>query len=147
MFEEYKDLYELTRKTVDEHIEFYNKKESLSEGELFAIWKKLSQQAENFDKKDWTVNWYNWHKNLQGFERHKYEAKFLIQHFLTEVLEELIRKLVERYGKYIELIDARTKPPQEISTGDLSHLIRLEVKQQVKKALASQKRKTKKSRK
>lgn len=28
MFEEYKDLYELTRKTADDHIEFYKKKES-----------------------------------------------------------------------------------------------------------------------
>ena len=46
IFEEYEDLYKLTGKTVDEHIEFYKKKESLSEENLFTIWKKLSQQAE-----------------------------------------------------------------------------------------------------
>lgn len=147
MFEEYQDLYELTRKTADDHIEFYKKKETLSEGDLFAIWKKLSQQASSFDEKDWTVNWYNWHKNIQGFERHKYEAKFLIQHYLTDVLEELISRIFEKYGKYVEMIDARAKPSQEISPGNLSSLIREEVRRQVKEELASQKRKTKKSRK
>jgi hypothetical protein len=44
MFEEYKDLYKLTSKTVDDHIEFYKKKESLPMGNLFDLWRKLSQQ-------------------------------------------------------------------------------------------------------
>jgi thioredoxin-related protein len=56
IFKEYVDLYELTKKTADDHIAFFKNKESVPMKELFAIWKKLSEQAENFDKNDWTVN-------------------------------------------------------------------------------------------
>lgn len=43
MFDEYEDdLYKLTAKTADDHIEFYKKKKSISETELLTIWKKLS---------------------------------------------------------------------------------------------------------
>jgi len=146
MFEEYKDLYELTRKTVDDHIEFYKKKESLSSTELFAIWKKLSQQAKDFDDHDWSANWTNWHKNLQGFERHKFEAKFLIQNYLTHVLEELITRIMTIFEKYLESADKK-KQSKEIPDNKLSDLIRQEVKQQVKEELTNRKRKTKKSKK
>ncbi|MDE1765245.1 MAG: hypothetical protein KGI27_03105 [Thaumarchaeota archaeon] len=44
MFEEYKDLYELTRKTMDDHIEFYKKKKSMPIEDLFGIWRKLSNK-------------------------------------------------------------------------------------------------------
>lgn len=145
VFEEYKDLYELTRKTVDDHIDFYKKKESLSEGDLFALWKKLSHEASNFDKNDWTENWYNWHKNFHAFEKHKFEAKFLIQHYLTDVLEEMITRLVEQYSEHVKLVVEKEKHPQEITDNKLSSLIRDEVKRQVKEELASQKRKTKKN--
>src|SRR5690242_13467927 len=104
MFEEYKDLHELTRKTVDENIEFYKKKKSLSTEDLFIIWKKLSQQAENFDKKDWAVNWNNWSKNFHAFEKHKFEAKFLIQNYLTNVLEELVGRLIEKFENHVKLV-------------------------------------------
>lgn len=144
MFEEYKDLYELTRKTVDDHIEFYKKKESVSVEDLFSIWRKLSQQATNFDEKNWTENWHNWDKNFHAFEKHKFEAKFLIQHYLTDVLEELISRLVEKYEKHVKLLDEKMKQPQEIPDDGFSHLIRREVKRQVKEELANRKRKTKK---
>ncbi len=103
-FENYKDLYELTRKTVDEHIEFYKNKESLSKSELFEIWRKLSLQSENFDKRNWTENWHNWDKNFNAFEKHKFEAKFLIQHYLTDVLEELIAKSIKNLESTTELV-------------------------------------------
>lgn len=147
MFEEYKDLYELTRKTVDKNIEFYKKGKSMPEGDLFAIWRKLSQQAANFDKRDWTTNWHNWHKNFNAFEKHKFEARFLIQNYLTDVLEELISRLVEKYENYVKLVDEKPKPSQEIPDNELSSMIRKEVKRQIQKELANQKQKTTKSRK
>lgn len=143
LFEEYEDLYKLTGKTVDEHIEFYKKKNLLSEKDLFAIWKKLSQQAEHFDEKDWTVNWHNWHKNLHGFEKHKFEAKFLIQNYLTDILEELVSRLIQNYEKYVKIVDASEKSPKVIDE-DLSSLIITEIKRQVKQEFANQKLKTKK---
>lgn len=143
IFEEYKDLYELTGKTADDHIEFYKKKETLSDKDLFTIWKKLSEQATNFDERDWTDNWHNWDKNYNAFEKHKFEAKFLIQHYLTDVLEELLSRVVEKYGKYVKLVNERKNSPQELD-GQLSHLIKREVKRQVKHELANLKRRTKK---
>jgi len=142
MFEEYKDLYKLTSKTVDDHIEFYKKKESLPMGELFNLWKKLSQQAENFDKRNWFESWNPNNKNFHAFESHKFEAKYLIQGFLTHVLEELIRRLVDDYTKCIEL--TKSLKPAQINDSNLSELIRNEVKRQVREELAKQKQKTKK---
>jgi len=75
-FDEYEDLYKLTTMIADEHIEFYKTKDSKSTDELFKLWRRLSGMASNFDKRQWTENWYNWHKNYQGFERHKLEGKF-----------------------------------------------------------------------
>jgi hypothetical protein len=139
IFEKYKDLYELTKKTVDEHIEFYKMKESLSVGELFEIWKKLSRQSENFDKRDWTENWHNWHKNMHAFEGHKYEAKFLIQHYLTEILEELIAKLIKKFANSLESTEEKTKN-QKNENANLADLIKQEVRHQITLELAKQKR-------
>ena len=139
VFENYKDLYDLTKKTVDEHIEFYKNKESLSITELFGIWKKLSQQAENFDKRNWTENWHNWDKNFHAFEKHKLEGKFMIQHYLTDVLEELISKLIKNFENTILLINEKKKPQNE--TNAISELIRQEVKRQIKSELTKKKRK------
>ena len=139
IFENYKDLYELTKKTVDEHIEFYKNKESLSKSELFEIWRKLSGQSENFDKRDWTENWHNWDKNLHAFEKHKFEARFLIQHYLTDVLEELIAKLIKNLESTTELVQKKTQ--HQNSTDDLSELIKQEVKRQLASELAKKKRK------
>lgn len=142
MFEEYKDLYKLTSKTVDDHIEFYKKKETLPIGDLFDLWRKLSGQAENFDKRGWFESWNPNNKNFHAFESHKFEAKYLIQCFLTAVLEELIRRVVKDYAESIEL--AKSLKPVQISDNNLSDLIRNEVKRQVKEELGNQKRKTKK---
>ncbi len=146
MFEEYKDLYQLTSKTVDDHIEFYKKKESLPTQELFALWKKLSEQTANFDKNDWASSWRNWHENIHAFESHKFEAKFLIQNYLTVVLEELIGRIMGTLGKYLEPAEG-TKPSKETLDDELSQLIKKELRRQVKEELASQKLRTKKSRK
>jgi len=140
VFEKYKDLYELTKKTVDEHIDFYRMKDSLSIIELFEIWKKLSRQSEKFDKKDWTENWYNWHKNMHAFEKPKYEAKFLIQHYLTDVLEELIAKLIKKFENSLNPSDERIKN-QKNESADLVELIKHEVRHQITLGLAKQKRK------
>lgn len=145
MFEEYKDLYKFTSKTADDHIEFYKTKESLSMSDLFALWKKLSQQAEAFNDHDWTSGWTNWHKNYQGFERHKMEAKFLIQSYLTNVLVELLDRIMKMFGKYLEKEESK-KPPEETHDG-LSDLIKQEVQRQVREEIASGKRKTKKNKK
>ena len=145
MFEEYKDLYKLTSKTVDDHIEFYKKKESLPMGDLFELWRKLSQQAGNFDKRDWSENWHNWHKNIHAFESHKFEAKFLIQGFLTDVLEELVRRLVQDYSKCVKI--AQSLKPAQIVENNLSDLIRDEIKRQVKQELANKKPKKKSKKK
>jgi len=144
IFEESEDLYKLTRKTVDEHIDFYKKKESLSEKDLFAIWRKLSQQAEHFDEKDWTENWYNWHKNFHAFEKHKLEAKFLIQNYLTDVLEELISRLIQNFEKYVKITDEPKKSPQMLDA-NLSNFIITEIKRRIKQEFANQKHKTKKA--
>ena len=141
IFENYKDLYELTKKTVDEHIDFYKMKQSLSESELFEIWKKLSKQSENFDKRDWTENWYNWHKNIHAFEKHKYEAKFLIQHYLTDVLEELIAKLINKFANSIESTEEKTKN-QKNENANLVELIKQEVRRQITLELVKTKRRT-----
>lgn len=143
MFEEYKDLYKLTSKTVDDHIEFYKTNESLSRGDLFNLWRKLSGQAENFDKKDWSESWNPNNKNFHAFESHKFQAKYLIQGFLTHVLEELIRRLINDYTKCVEL--TKSLKPAQINDNNLSELIRSEVKRQVKEEFANQKRKTKKT--
>lgn len=140
IFDEYEDLYKLTAKTADDHIEFYKKKKSIPETELFAIWKKLSQQAENFSKEDWTRNWHNWDKNFHAFEKHQFEARFLIQHYLTDVLEELISRLVHKYSNMIE---ERTQRQRE-SNVDLSLLIKDEIKRQVKQELNRRQRTKKK---
>lgn len=144
MFEEYKDLYKLTSKTVDDHIEFYKKRESIPMDDLFDLWRKLSQQAENFDKRDWRENWHNWHKNIHAFESHKFEAKYLIQGFLTDVLKELLERVITKYEKHVKSMDGKIKLPQKIPDDELSSLIRREVKRQIKEELANQKRKTKK---
>lgn len=137
MFEEYKDLYDLTKKTVDEHIEFFKKKETIPTKDLFSIWKKLSDQTENFDKRKWTENWHNWDKNMQGFKGHKMEAQFLIQNYLTDVLEEIIRRIMEIFGKYIDTTEERKKT--QLDDSQLSSLIRSEIKRQVKEELANKK--------
>jgi hypothetical protein len=142
MFEEYKDLYKLTSKTVDDHIEFYKTKESLPMKDLFELWRKLSGQAENFDKKDWFETWNPNNKNFHAFESHKFEAKYLIQGFLTHVLEELIRRLVNDYTKCIEL--TKRMKPAHITDNNLSELIRNEVKRQVREEFSNQKPKAKK---
>ncbi len=139
IFEEYADLYKLTNKTADAHIEFYKKKESIPIEDLFAIWKKLSLQAENFDNRQWIENWPNWSKNMQGFERHKFEAKFLIQHYLTDVLEELLGKLVERYENSMKIVEQR-KSEKPILNEDISELVKKEVKRLVKQELKKKKK-------
>jgi len=138
IFEEYEDLYKLTKKTVDEHIEFYKKKESIPIQDLFAIWKKLSQQAENFDKRLWIENWHNWDKNMQAFERHKFEAKFLIQHYLTDVLEELASKLLTKYEESLRKAERTERPSL---TEDISLLVKKEVKRQIQQELKKKKKK------
>ena len=141
IFEEYEDLYKLTGKTADEHIEFYKKKESMSEEDLFTVWKKLSQQTENFDKRNWTENWHNWHKNLHAFEKHQFETKFLIQHYLTDVLEELISRLVQKYEKSVK---SSERNANLLPHTELSQIIKKEVRRQIKQELSNQKQKTKK---
>jgi len=145
MFEEYKDLHNLTSKTVDDHIEFYKIKESLSEEVLFGLWQKLSDQAENFDKRNWFESWNHNNKNFHAFDSLKFQAKYLIQGFLTDVLEELIRRLVKNYSKCVELAKESRKSPQ-IPNYDFSVLIRDEVKRQIKE-LTNQKSRARKSRK
>lgn len=142
IFADYKSLYDLTSKTADAHIEFYKNKETIPITNLFELWKKLSNQAENFNKHDWTQNWHNWHKNIQAFEGHKYEAKFLIQNYLTEVLETLVVKLVREFS---DLAKTREKP--ESPTQDISELIKQEVRRQIHLESSKQKRKSKKSNK
>lgn len=137
MFEEYKDLYKLTSKTVDDHIEFYKTKNSLSMQDLFNLWKKLADQAENFDKKDWFVTWNPKNKNIHAFDSRRFEAKYLIQGFLTIVLEELIRRLVNDYTDCMKLV--KSQKPSQISDNNLSKWIRNEVKRQIKEELANQK--------
>ena len=63
IFDEYEDLYKLTNKIVDEHIEFYKIKDSKSIDELFKLWRRLSFMADNFDKRQWTENWHDWYNN------------------------------------------------------------------------------------
>jgi len=135
IFANYKSLYELTSKTADDHIAFYKNKQTIPMSELFDLWKKLTNQAERFDEHDWTQTWHNWHKNIQAFEGHKYEAKFLIQHFLTDVLETLVIRLVREFS---DLAKTREKP--EPRNEDISEMIRQEVKHQIKLELTRQKK-------
>jgi len=144
IFDEYEDLYKLTSKIADEHIEFYKTKDSKSTDELFKLWRRLSAMADNFDKRQWTENWHNWHKNYQGFERHKLEGKFLIQHFLTGVLEELLSKTIHNFSEGIEAYANKAERKKPVQNESLVKLIKNEVQRQVKLELASQKKKPKK---
>ena len=137
VFEEYEDLYKLTSKTADAHIEFYKNKEFLSYDELFTTWKRLSQQAEHFSDRDWTENWHNWEKNYHAFEKHQVEARFLIQDYLTDVLEEMIRRLIRTCEEYTKLATKEEESTQ-ISNKEISDLIKKEVKRIVKQELKSQ---------
>lgn len=134
VFANYQSLYEFTSKIADEHIEFYKNKQSISMNELFDLWKKLSKQAESFDKHDWTQNWRNWHKNMPGFIGHKYEAKFLIQWYLTDVLETLVTKLVRDF----ELNESRGQP--ESQKDNVSEQIKQEIRRQIMMELSKQKK-------
>jgi len=140
VFANYKSLYELTSKTADDHIEFYKNKQTIPMSELFDLWKKLTNQAEKFDEHDWTQTWHNWHKNIQAFEGHKYEAKFLIQNYLTEVLETLVIRLIREFSDL-----AKTKQKLEPPVNDMSELIKREIRRQIKLELSKQKNKTTKS--
>jgi hypothetical protein len=62
----------------------------------------------------------------------------MILHFLTEVLEELIGRLIRRYEILTKELDTRVKPPKEIDE-DLSQWIKGEVQKQIKQELAKQK--------
>jgi len=135
IFEEYADLYKLTAKTADEHIAFYKKKESLSMEYLFDVWHKLSLQALYFDDRLWIENWHNWAKNMQAFEGHKFEAKFLIQHYLTDVLDELVSRLITEYVK-----PALLKVKKSANKDEISELVKDEVTRQVKEALKKKKK-------
>ena len=139
IFEEYADLFKLTNKTADAHIEFYKNKKSIPMDDLFALWKKLSLQADNFDKRQWFENWPDWHKNWQGFEGHKHEAKFLIQHYRTDGLEELVSKLITKYEESLRTIEKKRteKPPL---TEDISQLVKKEVRRLVKQELNKKKK-------
>lgn len=130
IFVNYQSLYELISKITDEHIEFYKNKTNISINDMFELWKKLSNQAETFDKHDWTQNWKNWHKNMPGFIGHKYEAKFLIQLYLTDVLETLITKLVRDN----ELKEDRKQ--SESQKENVSELIKKEIKRQIRLELS-----------
>lgn len=145
IFDEYEDLYKLTSNIADEHIEFYKTKNSKSTDELFKLWRRLSAMADNFDKRQWTENWHNWHKNYQGFERHKLEGKFLIQHFLTDVLEELLAKTIHNFSEGIEAYASKVEREKPTQNDSLSELIKNEVKRQITLELANQKKKPKKN--
>lgn len=134
VFTNFQSLNELTTKTTDDHIAFYKNKQNLSISDLFDLWKKLSCQAETFDKHDWTQNWKNWHKNMPGFIGHKYEAKFLIQWYLSDVLEELITKLIRDFADLEETEKTGSK------NDDISEMIKREVKHQIKVELSKQKK-------
>lgn len=144
-FDEYEDLYKLTNKIVDEHIEFYKTKESRSTEELFKLWRRLSTMADDFDKRQWTENWHNWHKNFHAFEKHKLEGKFLIQNYLTNVLEELLSKTIHNFSEQLEAYASKTEKKKPVQNGSLVELIKNEVKHQVKLELANQKKKAKKN--
>lgn len=131
VFTNFQSLYDLTNKTTDDHISFYKNKQDLSISELFDLWKNISYQAETFDKHDWTQNWKNWHKNMPGFIGHKYEAKFLIQWYLTEVLETLVMRLVRDFSG---LTNTSQKPGS--SNDDISEMIKQEVRRQIRMELS-----------
>lgn len=101
---------------------------------MFKLWKKLSNQAEAFDERDWTQNWKNWHNNTPGFIGHKYEAKFLIQWYLTDVLEILITALI----RDLELKQTGEKP--EPQKENVSELIKQEIRRQTRMELSKQKK-------
>jgi len=130
----YKSLYEFTSKITDDHIEFYKNKQTIPMNKLFDLWKNLSSQAETFDKYDWTQNWKNWHKNMPGFIGHKYEAKFLIQWYLTDVLETLIFRIAE-FGDF-----KKTKKRAEPIPENISKLIKQEIRSQIKSEFAKKKK-------
>lgn len=122
IFKEFPDLYKLTSKTADNHIAFYKNKDKVPTEELFNLWKNLTMQADEFDNVDWTENWYNWDKNFQAFEKHKLEAKYLIQSFLTHVLEELLERIIKKI-EVVKLTPKKEESEEQISE-NMSNLIK-----------------------
>lgn len=75
---------------------------------------------------------------MPGFIGHKYEAKFLIQWYLTDVLEALITKLIKDFGDL-----QKTKDKPESQKEDTSEMIKREIKRQIRLELSKQKKKSK----
>ena len=75
---------------------------------------------------------------MHAFERHKFEAKFLIQHYLTDVLEELASKLLTKYDESLKNAERTEKPSL---TEDISILVKKEVKRQIQQELKKKKKK------
>lgn len=146
VFEPYEDLYKLTNKIADQHIEFYKTRKTKTDEDLWEIYKKLSVQSEKFEDMDWTDKWHNWSKNFQAFEKHCMEARFLIENYLRDVLEEM---LIRRTDQYKELLDKyeyalHTIPSQPKPDEDLFKMIKKEIKKAVKEEIKAKKRKSKK---
>ena len=55
IFEEYEDLYKLTAKTADDHIEFYKKKKSIPETEFIANHFNSAYSKQLKERSKWLV--------------------------------------------------------------------------------------------
>ena len=140
VFESYEDLYNLTNKTADEHIQFFTTRKTKIDEDLWEIYNKLSEQSKRFENIDWTNNWINWSKNLHAFEKHCMEAKFLIENYLREVLEELLIRQMNQYKKLLEKYEStsHSTPPKYDEV--LFKMLKKEIKKSVKEELRVKKR-------
>jgi len=141
VFEPYEDLYKLTNKTADEHIEFYKTRKAKTDENLWEIYSKLSVQSKKFENIDWIDKWHNWSKNINGFEKHCMEAKFLIENYLRDVLEEILIRNIDLYKELLDKYESASHIPSQSNEG-LSGMIKKEIRKAVKEELVK-KRKSK----
>lgn len=134
------ELFKVIEKTLDESIKFRKHKDSFSNDDLFSIWRRLSSQSIFFDFIEWNEAW-QWRENLSEFERHKFRGKYLIQDYLTEVLDELVKRLVNTFKESIKILRQEAAQAGRNHREDLSVLVRKEVRRQLKQELTKQNRK------
>lgn len=165
IFEEYEDLFKLTSKTADNHIAFYKNRKKISSEDLYALYTKISTQSKKFEKNQW-LNWINqktgkiWYKDLQGFESHVFEAEYLIENFLTDILEEMLVRASDSLEKAALLVEKATKAAEKAVKEEekkpeineeffekLTKEIKKSVKQEITSQLSKTRKKTKSSKK
>ena len=81
---------------------------------------------------------------MNAFEKHCMEAKFLIENYLRDVLEEILIRNIDLYRELYDKYESASQVIPSQSHEDLFKMIKKEIRKVVKEELAAKKRKNKK---